>query len=57
MDRYDPTLAFIRIHTLDLCLRKASCLRSMFHFLRRLPLYGLGTSLSFTQVAPPLHLH
>ncbi|RWV81038.1 hypothetical protein GW17_00057581 [Ensete ventricosum] len=57
MERYDPTLAFIRIRTLDLCLRKASCFRSMFHLLRRLPSYSLGTSLSFTQVAPPLHLH
>ncbi|RWW34998.1 hypothetical protein GW17_00000215 [Ensete ventricosum] len=33
MKRHDPTLASARVHVLDLCLRKAPCLRSMFHLL------------------------
>ncbi|RWW70077.1 hypothetical protein BHE74_00022279 [Ensete ventricosum] len=52
MERHDPTLASTRVHALDLCLRKALCLRSMFHLLCRLPSYGLDTSSSSTQVAP-----
>ncbi|RWV91773.1 hypothetical protein GW17_00045912 [Ensete ventricosum] len=57
MERHDPTLAYTRVHVLDLCLRKALCLRSMFHLLRRLPSYDLNTSPSSTQVVPPLDLH
>ncbi|RWW18732.1 hypothetical protein GW17_00017261 [Ensete ventricosum] len=57
MERYDPALASIRVHVLDHCLRKAPCLRSMFHFLRRLHSCGLATSPSSTQVAPPLDLY
>ncbi|RWV79742.1 hypothetical protein GW17_00059074 [Ensete ventricosum] len=57
MERHDPTLASTRVHALDLCLRKAPCLYSMFHLLCRLPLCGLNTSPSFTQVAPLLDLH
>ncbi|RWW35807.1 hypothetical protein BHE74_00059221 [Ensete ventricosum] len=30
MERHKPTLASRRVHVLDLCLRKASCFRSMF---------------------------
>ncbi|RRT52487.1 hypothetical protein B296_00022239 [Ensete ventricosum] len=51
MERHNPTLASARVHVLDLCLRKTSCFRSMFHLLCRLPSYGLDTSLSSTQVA------
>ncbi|RWW82935.1 hypothetical protein BHE74_00008578 [Ensete ventricosum] len=57
MKQHDLTLASTRVHVLDLCPRKALCLRFMFHFLRRLPLCDLDTSPSFTQVAPPLDLH
>ncbi|RRT49150.1 hypothetical protein B296_00020970 [Ensete ventricosum] len=53
----DPTLASTRVHVLDLCPRKALCLRFMFHLLRRLPSCGLDTSPSFTQVAPLLDLY
>ncbi|RWW64977.1 hypothetical protein BHE74_00027740 [Ensete ventricosum] len=54
--RYDSALASTRVYVLDLCLRKALCLRFMFSLLRRLSLYGLDTSLRYTQVAPPLNL-
>ncbi|RZS18586.1 hypothetical protein BHM03_00050876 [Ensete ventricosum] len=57
MERHDLTLASTRVHVLDLCPRKAPCLRSMFYLLRRLPSYGFDTSLSSTQVAPLLDLH
>ncbi|RRT55282.1 hypothetical protein B296_00045105 [Ensete ventricosum] len=57
MERHDPTLASTRVRVLDLCPRKASCLRFMFHLLRRLPSCGLDTSPSSTQVAPLLDLH
>ncbi|RWW14689.1 hypothetical protein BHE74_00024228 [Ensete ventricosum] len=30
MERHNPTLAFTRVHVLDLCPRKAPCFRSMF---------------------------
>ncbi|RZS26691.1 hypothetical protein BHM03_00060063 [Ensete ventricosum] len=51
MEQHYPTLAFVRVHVLDLCSRKASCLCSMFHLLCRLPSCSLDTSLSSTQVA------
>ncbi|RRT37444.1 hypothetical protein B296_00028876 [Ensete ventricosum] len=57
MERHDPTLASIRVHALDLCPRKASCLCSMFQLLCRLPSCGFDTSPSSTQVAPLLDLH
>ncbi|RWV93962.1 hypothetical protein GW17_00043546 [Ensete ventricosum] len=57
MERYDPTLASIIVHVLDLCLRKAPCFHSMFYLLRRLPSYGLDTSPSSTHAALPLDLH
>ncbi|RWW81659.1 hypothetical protein BHE74_00009923 [Ensete ventricosum] len=57
MERHDPALASTRVHVLDLCPRKAPCLRSMFHLLRRLSSCGLDTSLSSTQVASLLDLH
>ncbi|RZS15521.1 hypothetical protein BHM03_00047356 [Ensete ventricosum] len=57
MKRHDPTLASTRVYTLDLCPRKAPCLRSMFYLLCRLPLCGLDTSPSSTQIAPLLDLH
>ncbi|RWV76813.1 hypothetical protein GW17_00062462 [Ensete ventricosum] len=50
MERHDLTLASTRVHALDLCLRKALCLRSMFHLLCRLPSCGLDTSLSSTKL-------
>ncbi|RWV87525.1 hypothetical protein GW17_00050467 [Ensete ventricosum] len=56
MERHDLTLASTRVHVLDLCPRKAPCLRSMFYLLRRLPSCGFDTSLSSTQVAPLLDL-
>ncbi|RRT77715.1 hypothetical protein B296_00003165 [Ensete ventricosum] len=57
MEQHDLTLASTRVHVPDLSPRKASCLRSMFHLLCRLLSCGLDTSLSSTQVAPPLDLH
>ncbi|RWW35021.1 hypothetical protein BHE74_00006368 [Ensete ventricosum] len=57
MEQYDPALASVRVYILDLCLRKASCLRSMFHLLCRLPSCGFDTSPSSTQVAPPVDLY
>ncbi|RWV89853.1 hypothetical protein BHE74_00057315 [Ensete ventricosum] len=57
MERHDPTLASTRVHVLDLFLRKALCLRFMFHLLRRLPSYDMDTSPDSTQVALPLNLH
>ncbi|RWW01251.1 hypothetical protein GW17_00035727, partial [Ensete ventricosum] len=30
MERHNPTLAFTRVHVLDLCPKKALCFRSMF---------------------------
>ncbi|RWV96344.1 hypothetical protein GW17_00040957 [Ensete ventricosum] len=50
MERHVPTIISTRIHVLDPCQRKALCLHSMFHLLRRLPLYDLNTSPSSTQV-------
>ncbi|RWW44450.1 hypothetical protein BHE74_00049789 [Ensete ventricosum] len=43
MERHDLTLASTRVHVIDLCPRKASCLRSLFHLLHRLPSCGLDT--------------
>ncbi|RWW23089.1 hypothetical protein GW17_00012680 [Ensete ventricosum] len=57
MERHDPTLASTRVHVLDLCLRKALCLRSMFDLLRQLPSCSLDTWPSSTQVAMFLDLH
>ncbi|RZR77415.1 hypothetical protein BHM03_00002481 [Ensete ventricosum] len=57
MKRHDLTLASTRVHALNLCPRKAPCLRSMFHLLCRLPSCGLDTSPSSTQVASLLDLH
>ncbi|RRT71202.1 hypothetical protein B296_00004900 [Ensete ventricosum] len=57
MERHDPTLASTGVHALDLCPRKASCLRSMFHLLCQLHSCGLDTSLSSSKVAPLLDLH
>ncbi|RWV77417.1 hypothetical protein GW17_00061756 [Ensete ventricosum] len=57
MKRHDPSLAYTRVHILNLCPKKAPCLRSMFHFQRRLPSCGLDTSPSSTQVAPLLDLY
>ncbi|RWV96585.1 hypothetical protein BHE74_00057451 [Ensete ventricosum] len=53
MERHDLTLASARVCVLDLHLRKASCLCSMFHLLYRLPSCDLGTSQSSIQVALP----
>ncbi|RWV84132.1 hypothetical protein GW17_00054184 [Ensete ventricosum] len=57
MEQHDPTLASMKVHVLDLYLRKALCLHSMFHLLHRLPSCDLDTLLSSTQVAPHLDLH
>ncbi|RRT79741.1 hypothetical protein B296_00001107 [Ensete ventricosum] len=58
MERHNPTLASIRVHVLDLNLRKASCLRSIIlHLLCRLPSRDLDTSPNPSQVAPPPDLH
>ncbi|RRT76064.1 hypothetical protein BHE74_00019954 [Ensete ventricosum] len=57
MEQHDLALAFVRVHVLDLCPRKASCFRSMFHLLYRHPSCGLGNSLCFTQLTSPLDLH
>ncbi|RRT67442.1 hypothetical protein B296_00018505 [Ensete ventricosum] len=57
MERHDPTLVSMRVHALDLCPRKAPCLRSMFHFLCRLSSCGLDSSPSSTQIASLLDLH
>ncbi|RWW60967.1 hypothetical protein BHE74_00031997 [Ensete ventricosum] len=57
MELHDPTLASNRGHVFDFYLRKAPCLHSMFHLLRRLPSYSLDTSPSSTQVAPLLNFH
>ncbi|RWW88121.1 hypothetical protein BHE74_00003016 [Ensete ventricosum] len=57
MKQHDLNLASTRVHALDLCPRKAPCLRSMFQLLCRLPSYDLDTSLSSTQVAPLLDLY
>ncbi|RRT85962.1 hypothetical protein B296_00005457 [Ensete ventricosum] len=54
MERHDSALVSVRVYILDLCPRKASCLRSI---LCRLPLCSLGTSPGSSQVAPPLDLH
>ncbi|RWW72845.1 hypothetical protein BHE74_00019317, partial [Ensete ventricosum] len=42
IERHNLTLASTRVHALDLCLRKASCLHSMFHLLCQLLSCGLG---------------
>ncbi|RWW09150.1 hypothetical protein GW17_00027371 [Ensete ventricosum] len=55
MERHDPTFTSIIVHTLDLCPRKALCLRSMFHLLCRLSSFDLDTSPSSTQVSPLCH--
>ncbi|RRT67778.1 hypothetical protein B296_00025988 [Ensete ventricosum] len=57
MERHDLTPISTRVHVIDLCPMKASCLRFMFHLLHRLLSYGMDTSLSSTQVAPFLDLH
>ncbi|RRT83983.1 hypothetical protein B296_00006362 [Ensete ventricosum] len=57
MEQHNLTLAFVRVHVLDLCPRKVSYLCSMFYLLCRLPSCGLDTSPSSTHVAPPLDLH
>ncbi|RWV99266.1 hypothetical protein GW17_00037830 [Ensete ventricosum] len=57
MERYDLTLAFTRVHVLDLCPRKALCLYSMSHLLYRLSSCGLTTLLSSIEVAPSHDLH
>ncbi|RZS17493.1 hypothetical protein BHM03_00049644 [Ensete ventricosum] len=57
MERHDLTLISTRVHIIDLYPRKVLCIRSMSYLLYRLPSYGLDTSLSSTQVAPPLNLH
>ncbi|RRT35337.1 hypothetical protein B296_00058419 [Ensete ventricosum] len=57
VEQHNPTLASARVHVLDLFLRKALCLCCMFRLLCRLPSCDLDTSLSSTQVAPPLDLH
>ncbi|RRT80272.1 hypothetical protein B296_00007141, partial [Ensete ventricosum] len=44
MKQHDPTFASTRVYALDLCPRKAPCLRSMFQLLRQLPTCGLNTS-------------
>ncbi|RWW86846.1 hypothetical protein BHE74_00004350 [Ensete ventricosum] len=46
MKQHDLTLASTRVHVLGLCPKKALCLRSMFHLLRRLPSCDLNTSSS-----------
>ncbi|RWV91502.1 hypothetical protein BHE74_00028404 [Ensete ventricosum] len=57
MERHDHTLTSTRVHVLDLCPRKALCLRSMSYFICRLPSCGLDTSPSSTQVTLLLDLH
>ncbi|RRT46174.1 hypothetical protein B296_00038468 [Ensete ventricosum] len=57
MKQHDPFHVFTNVHVLDLYPRKAPCLRSMFHLLRRLSSCGLDTSPSSTQVASLLDLH
>ncbi|RRT33851.1 hypothetical protein B296_00024115 [Ensete ventricosum] len=49
MELHDLTLASTRVHALNLRLRKALCLRFMFHLLCQLPSCGLETSLSSTK--------
>ncbi|RRT64427.1 hypothetical protein B296_00030447 [Ensete ventricosum] len=57
MERHNLTLAYTRVYALNLCLRKAPCLHSMFHILCQLPSCGLDTSPSSSQVTPLLDLH
>ncbi|RRT77735.1 hypothetical protein B296_00008419 [Ensete ventricosum] len=57
MKQHDHTLTFTIVYALDLCPRKAPCLRSMFHLLCRLSSCSLNTSPSSTQIAPLLDLH
>ncbi|RRT49594.1 hypothetical protein B296_00052292 [Ensete ventricosum] len=57
MERHDLALASARVHVLDLCPMRASCLHSIFHLLCQLPLCDLDTSPSSTQVASPLNLY
>ncbi|RRT51708.1 hypothetical protein B296_00010592 [Ensete ventricosum] len=57
MERHDPTRTSSRVDVLNLYPRKASCLYSMFHNLRRLLSCVLDTSPSSTQVALLLDLH
>ncbi|RZR92850.1 hypothetical protein BHM03_00021214 [Ensete ventricosum] len=56
MEQYDLGLASAIVHIIDLCLRKALYLHSMFHLLYRLSSCGLDTSPSSIQVASPLDL-
>ncbi|RWW72616.1 hypothetical protein BHE74_00019610 [Ensete ventricosum] len=55
MKRHDPTLTFTIVYALDLCPRKAPCLRSIF--LCQLSSCSLNTSPSSTKIAPLLDLH
>ncbi|RWW27167.1 hypothetical protein GW17_00008412 [Ensete ventricosum] len=57
MERHNLTLASTRVHALNLYLRKASCLHSVFHILCQLPSCGLDTSPSSSQVTPLFDLH
>ncbi|RWV77848.1 hypothetical protein BHE74_00035313 [Ensete ventricosum] len=57
MEQHNLTLVSTRVHVLDLCQGKLRASAPCFHLLRRLPSCGLDTSLSSTQVAPPLDLH
>ncbi|RWW23923.1 hypothetical protein GW17_00011813 [Ensete ventricosum] len=57
MEQHDPALATTRVYVLNICSRKASCLRSMLCLLHQLSSCGLGTLLSSTQVTLILGLH
>ncbi|RZR91593.1 hypothetical protein BHM03_00019742 [Ensete ventricosum] len=54
MEQHDLTLASTRVYALDLCPRKAPCLRSMFQLLCQLPSYGLNTSPSCSLICVEL---
>ncbi|RWW24397.1 hypothetical protein GW17_00011312 [Ensete ventricosum] len=56
IEQHDLALTFARVHVLDLCLRKVSCLCSIFCLICRLDLCDLGTSLSSFQVSSLLSL-
>ncbi|RWW73296.1 hypothetical protein BHE74_00018845 [Ensete ventricosum] len=47
--RYNPTLAYTRVHVFDLCSRKALCFRSIFPSSTSTPLMRLG---HFTKFHP-----
>ncbi|RZR93572.1 hypothetical protein BHM03_00022124 [Ensete ventricosum] len=57
MERHNLTLASKRVHVINLCPMKVSCLCFILYYLCRLPSYVLDTTLSFTQVALLLDLH